>query len=372
LSSKIKILQFLSTSLIGGTEKMVLSLIKGINKEIFDVDVCILSSKGEMGDMFEKAANVHYLNYEKLGIFKTLSSLFWLLKRNRYDIIHIYGLRANIIGRIVGKIAGCKNIVSGLRSKSLGEKEGKIRVFIEMLIDKLTLPFIKLYISNTQAAVSFLIKNGYPPSKFRVVHNGIEPNSLDLTPDKELQGRFKDVPILICVSNFRPLKGHRLLIEGLRIVKNHNFKFKLLLLGDGKLRDELVNLTSRLGLVDDIIFLGKKSSIGPYLSLADIFILPSIIEGMPVSIMEAYLARLPVIAFNVGGISELVLDKETGILVPPQDIEGLARAIEELLEDPEKRKRMGGAGYKRIKNEFSLEKMVRGIEDIYLELMNES
>lgn len=382
-SLSFKILQFLSTSEIGGTEKMILSLIKGQDKRFFQNEVCVLSSKGSLADEFEKETKIYYLNYGKVSIFEVIKRLFWLLKTNKYDIVHIYGLRANIIGRLIGSLCGCKNIVSGLRSMYMGEQSSsfvgsktkitkRFRIFIETTIDKLTLPFIKFYISNTQKAVDFFIKNGYPPSKFRVVHNGIA-NFLDLTPDGLLQERFsKEKPILICVANLNPNKGHNLLINALKIVKDHNFAFKLLLVGDGELKDELVNLTLSLSLENEIIFLGKRNNVGQILSLGDIFILPSIIEGMPVSIMEACLAHLPVVAFDVGGISELVINGETGIIVPPLNVPGLAKAIEELLSNEEKRKRMGERGYNRIKEEFSLEKMVRSISAIYLELMQES
>ncbi|MEW6007386.1 MAG: glycosyltransferase [bacterium] len=368
MNSKIKVLQFLSTSKIGGTEKMVLSLIKGMDKAIFQNDVCILDSKREMSFEFEKETNVYYLNYEKGGILKATLSLFWFLKRNKYDIIHIYGFRANILGRIVGKIAGCQRIITGLRSTTIIDTKSKFYAFLATFLDKLTFPLVRLCISNSKTACDFLIKNGYPTHKFKVVYNGIDPNSLDFTPDTPLKENFKDETIIISVANFSIWKNHKTLLNALKIVRE-NFKFKCLLVGDGPLRDELIELTNRLGLSNDVIFLGRKESVGNLLSISSIFVLPSIVEGLPVSIMEAGLAHLPIISTNVGGIPELVVDGETGILLEPFDVNGLAKAIEELLVNKEKRKKMGEAGYNRIKNEFSLKKMVKGGENIYLDLM---
>ncbi|MEW6681233.1 MAG: glycosyltransferase, partial [bacterium] len=179
---------------------------------------------------------------------------------------------------------------------------------------------------------------------------------------------FKDETIIISVANLTMWKDHKTLINALRIVRE-NFRFKCLLVGDGPLRDELIALVNRLGLSNDVIFLGRKESVGNLLSISSIFVLTSIVEGLPVSIMEACLAHLPIVATNVGGIPELVVDGETGILVPPSDVSKLAKAIESLLGNKEKRKTMGERGYNRIKNEFSLEKMVKGIEDIYRECM---
>lgn len=347
---------------------MVLSLIKGMDKNVFQNDVCFLSPKGQMGDLFEKETNVFYLGYGKITIFKIIKSLFWLLVSNKYDIIHIYGFRANILGRIIGRIAGCPRIVSGLRSTSIIDSQNKFYTIIAMFLDKLTFSLIKLCISNSRKACDFLIKNGYPPYKFRVVYNGIDESCLNFTPDTSLKEGFKDRTIITCVANLSIWKGHKTLINALRAIKN-KFDFKCLLAGNGPLKEELIGLVNKLGLADNIIFLGRKEMVGGLLSISDIFVLPSIVEGLPVSIMEACLAHLPIIATNVGGISELVIDKETGILVPSSDVNGLAKAIEELLIDKEKRKKMGEGGYNRIKNEFSLEKMVRETENVYLDLI---
>ncbi|MEW6680261.1 MAG: glycosyltransferase, partial [bacterium] len=358
----------LSTSDIGGTERMVLSLIKGMDKAIFQNDVCILDSKGKMSLEFEKETNVYYLNYEKGGILKATLSLFWFLKRNKYDIIHIYGFRANILGRILGRIAGCQRIITGLRSTSIINTQNKLYTTIARFLDKLTFPLVRLCISNSKTACDFLIKNGYPSGKFKVVYNGIDLSSLDFTPDTPLKDRLKDETVIISVANFSIWKNHKTLLNALKIVRE-NFKFKCLLVGDGPLREELIELTNKLGLSNDVIFLGRKETVESSLSIADIFVLPSIVEGLPVSIMEAGLAHLPIISTNVGGIPELVVDGETGILIKPFDVNGLAKAIEELLVDKEKRKKMGEAGYNRIKNEFSLKKMVKETENIYLDLM---
>lgn len=368
---KIKILQFLSTSQIGGTEKIVLSLVKGMDKEAFQNDVCFLSTKGPLGNEFEKEANVYYLDYEKIGIFKVITRLFWLFKRNKYDIVHIYGFRSNIFGRLIGKIAGCPRIISGLRSTTIINTKSKFYAIIGTFLDKLTFHFIRLCISNSKSACDFLIKNGYPSNKFRIVYNGIEESSFDLTPDTSLKERFKDEIIIISVANLSIWKDHKTLINALKIVQESRVRFKCLLVGDGPLKTELIDLTNRLELTDDIIFLGRKENVGNLLGIADIFVLQSIVEGLPVSIMEACLAHLPIIATNVGGIPELVIDGEAGILVNPSDVGGLAKAIESLLVDKEKRKKMGKAGYERITNEFSLKKMVKGVSDIYLELMRE-
>ncbi len=354
---------------IGGTERMVLSLVKGMNKDIFENDVCFLYPKGALSDAFEKECRVYYLDYGKVSLFGVISRLYKILKSNNYDIVHIYGLKANIIGRLVGFLARCKRIVSGLRGKYPGDKESKLYLFL----DKLTLPFIRLYVSNSKSAVDFLVKNGYPKEIFRVVYNGIDENALLLLKDSSLKEslNIKDESILVCVSNLKSMKGHDMLIKSAKILKDKGISFKLLLVGDGPLKEKLIHMVTNLSLGARVIFLGQRNDIGNLLSLSHIFVFPSKWEGMPVSVMEAYLAKLPVVAFDTSGVCEIVLDGETGLLAEPFNVEEFTSSIEILIKDSEKRKRMGEAGYRRIKERFSLTAMIEGVEEIYLELMKE-
>lgn len=350
---------------------MVLSLIKGMDKAIFQNDVCFLSLKGSLGNEFEKETEVYYLKYGNVGILKVITKLFWLLKRNRYDIIHIYGLRANIIGRIIGKMARCKIIIGGLRDKYPSDSKSMFNIFL----DKLTLPFIRCYISNSKASCDFLTSLGYPKDKFRVVHNGISSSEIEKISFKNIRkdmGISDDFPIITTVANLKPKKGYNFLIEALKILSDKNLDFFALFVGEGNLKDEIERCIFTSSLSKRVFLLGKRDDVYNILLSSDIFVLPSLWEGMPVSVMEACLSHLPIIAFNVGGIPELVINSETGILVSSGDVSGLAKAIEILLVSKEKRKKMGEAGYNRIKTEFSLKKMVKGIGDIYLELIKRS
>lgn len=350
---------------------MVLSLVKGMDKAIFQNDVCFLSPKGPLGNEFEKETNVFYLDYGKISIFKVISRFFFILKKNKYDIIHLYGLRTNIIGRIIGKMARCKIIIGGLRDKYPSDGKSMFHIFL----DKLTLPFIRCYISNSKAACDFLTYLGYPKDKFRVVHNGISSCEIEKISFKNIRkdmGISDDFLIITTVANLKPKKGYNFLIEALKILSAKNLNFFAFFVGEGNLKDEIERCIFTSSLSKRVFLLGKRDDVYNILLSSDIFVLPSLWEGMPVSVMEACLSHLPIIAFNVGGIPELVLDGETGILVSPPDVKRLAEAIETLLVDKEKRKKMGEAGYNRITTEFSLEKMVNGVENIYLELMKEN
>ncbi len=334
---KIKILQFLSTAYQAGTELSILSLVSRMNREKFDTEVCFLYPEGPLSRKF-LAQNIkcYHLDYGRVNIFVIALRLYKILKNGRYDVIHIYGLKANIIGRIIGRLVGCKNIVSGLRSIYPGNKESNLHLFL----DKITLCLVKLYISNSKTAVDFLIEKGYPAKIFKVVHSGI-----DLVAE--------------------PQKDYKTLLLAFDILNKKGIKFTSLLVGGGSKKEEMMNLSAQMGLKDRVLFLGEKENVSEDLARSDIFAFSSLFEGLPRAIMEAMAACLPVVATNVGGVSELVDDGKTGFLVKAEDAHALADKIERLLLDKEIRKKMGGTGMEKIKQEFSMDRLAKEMEWIY-------
>lgn len=367
---KIRILQFLTIANIGGTENHVLSLVLKMDRNIFENEVCFLCEEGSLTSILSSLnIKTYHLYYGKKGLLPAVLSFYKILKSGNYDIVHIYGLKANLIGRLVGRFAGCRNIVSGLRNIFPSDK-GDSR--FHLMLDKLTLPFIKLYISNSKAAIDFMALRGYPKEKFVVVHNGIDCDEFQREPDVGFLKGFlieKNAPIIITIAHMRPQKAYHILIEALNLIFKKKIPFTSLFVGDGVLKNELIKLSFDLGLSSKIHFLGNRADIPELLSISNIFVLSSYYEGLPRSIMEAMSAKLPVVATDTGGVSELVEDEITGILVPPKDAIGLAFGIEKLLLDEKLRKQMGTAGYKKIKNEFSLAKMVNEIEKVYKNLI---
>ncbi len=164
-------------------------------------------------------------------------------------------------------------------------------------------------------------------------------------------------------------KGIKYLIESASLLLQSRNDISFLLVGEGALKEELKILCADLKIEKNVIFAGERSDIPEILSLTDIFVLPSLREGLPLTILEAMACGKPVIATNVGGIPEIVKDGITGILVSPEDSGALYSAMNELLDDRERREKMGRNG-KRVCNEsFSSKTMVGKIEDLYDSLM---
>jgi len=370
----IKILHILGSAIRGGTETMTARLITNMGSE-FHNEVCFLSREGPIGsELKQKGVKVYYLPLANPWAIPIVTlRLYLLLRRNRYDILHLYGLKANLLGRILGKLSGYRRILGGLRSIYPSGLKKKWTLWI----DRLTFGLSLGYVSNSQAAIDFLISHGYNRRKFWLIHNGIDIKPFYRRSDAEKEtikrkyGLPLDKLIITCVANLRPPKGHEYLIQALHELKSKGFDYLALLIGDGPLRGRLEELVQELGLKNQVRFLGSRDrkEIPEILAITDIFVLPSLWEGLPTAAIEAMAAGCPVVATNVAGTPEVIVDRKTGFLVPPCDPQALADKIKLLLQDQVLRERMGQAGIERVKQHFTIERMVREYEDLYRKLM---
>jgi glycosyltransferase involved in cell wall biosynthesis len=173
------------------------------------------------------------------------------------------------------------------------------------------------------------------------------------------------------IARLSPVKGHKYLLAAMREVVNLKPHAQLLIVGEGPLKEELFEQTMALGLKENVVFLGSTFDTAIALSVIDIFALPSLQEGLGLSIMEAQAAGVPVIASNVGGIYTIIKDRENGLLIPPKDSLSLTQAIIELMDNPKLAKKMGEKGREVIRENFSLDEMTERIEKLYIQCVKE-
>lgn len=368
IPGEIRVLSLQSGARSGGTELMNFSILQRIDRIRFKVVVCFLDEKGPVSDYYRREGfEVIHLNYHHRPLPAVARDLFGLLKSHAPDILHIYGLRANILGRIAGRLAGCRNIVSAQHSID------PWRRWWHVWLDRLTSRWVSLYIPNTFAAAERLQKvERIPPDKLIVIHNG-----LDVTPfEKAIPGRVRselgisaEALVVTCVAHFRAAKGHDTLLEAVDVLRRQGISSHLWLVGDGELRRSIEAKAKSLGLGQNVRFLGTRTDIPDILADTDVFVLASLWEGLPGAVMEAMAVRLPVVATRVGGVPELVVDGETGLLVTAGDAEALATALERLIGDRGLCSRLGQAGHRRIVTKFRLEDKVRELEELYLSLV---
>ncbi len=210
-------------------------------------------------------------------------------------------------------------------------------------------------------------------SRIETIHNFIDHRCFDQVPP-EARGEVRaslgidddSTPLLGAIGNVIPRKGMAHFVDALPQIVEEVPQARLAVVGstgDTKYVEQVKSKARRLGIERAMIWTGHRRDIARLMAALDIFVLPSLEETLPLSILEAMAARLPVVATAVGGVAECVSDQRTGLLVPPADSASLAEAVLKLLHDPSKRRQLGQAGRERVLKEFSVESQVREIEN---------
>lgn len=231
-----------------------------------------------------------------------------------------------------------------------------------------------LLLANSVAVRDRVLElSGVPEEKVRLCHNGVDLERFRRREEtRKDSGRFRrflglpaDRYLFGVVANLREVKNHAGLFHALSELKKTRNDFTAVLAGTGPLRNPLEELSRKLGISENVLFLGQLQDIPSFLSAMDAGVLNSRHEGFPNALLEYMAAGLPVVATAVGGCKEIVLDEVTGYLVPPQDESALAERLRALLNDLPAAERMGVAGRKRAETEFSMDRMVSFHDSIY-------
>jgi glycosyltransferase involved in cell wall biosynthesis len=301
----------------------------------------------------------------RLGGLYTLTRLL----RRRADLLHTHTqLAPNILGRIAARAAGIP-VVSHLHIENY-VRANRLARLAHRTLDNATARLCSRIVVVSEETKRAFERQGYPGRSMEVVYNGVElpppPRDGDLRRELRIP---TDVPVVAEVARLAEVKGQRVLIDALARLDGAC----AVLIGDdleqrGAFRAELARHAERRGVADRVVFAGYRPNAAALAGEADVFVLPSSAEGLPVVLLEAMAHGRPVVATRVGGTPELVTDGETGLLVSPGDVEALASALEGLLRDPERRRRLGDAGRRRVEKHFSAEAMTRRLLEIYQEV----
>ncbi|KKT75378.1 MAG: Glycosyltransferase, group 1 family [Parcubacteria group bacterium GW2011_GWB1_44_7] len=371
MTGKKKILYVITKSNWGGAQRQVFDLATNLPEDKFETAVAL----GGGGLLKEKldGAGIRTIAVETLGrdikIFNDLISffkIFQIIKKEKPDILHLHSSKVGFLGALIGRLLGIKKIIYTVHGWMFLEKQPQwwtiTMRFFSWLTILLTHKTIAVSENDKNASADFIgVKN-----KITVIPNGIntinfleksEARKKILPNQKTLDGEFWFGTIAELHKN----KGLNFAIEAL----DKNLPAVLVIVGEGEERKNLERLILERELQEKVFLVGQIDNTATLLKAFDVFLLPSTKEGMPYSILEAGAAGRPVIASNVGGLPEIITDMESGILVRAGRPAEIRKAMEFLINNPERRAAFGAALQNVITEKFGLSKMLSQIETLY-------
>jgi glycosyltransferase involved in cell wall biosynthesis len=369
---RLRVLHLITSLDRGGAENHVLALVQHADRRGFDFEVAVLRGDGELVPMFRAAGvPVHVLGARSRFDPFALGRLVRLLERGRFNILHSHLFRADIY--------------SGLAVARLNERRPYL-VSTRHNDDRFFLnPFVGLVhyvlsgrqdmiIAISDHIAHFTIGRGVQhPSRVRRVYHGLQAPS---TPELEQGaqrirhelGLADDDFLIGNVGRLAPQKGQRHLIGAMPQLLELVPSAHVVIAGGGGLADYLRELADEMGVAARVHVLGPRQDVPALMHAVNVFAMPSIWEGFGLVLLEAMAAARPIVASRVATIPEVVVDGETGILVPAGDALALAEALTRLAHNPLLAREMGEAGRRRLRDQFSVEKMVGDTERLYREL----
>ena len=389
-----KILHIITRLDMGGSAQNTLLTCLGLSEKKYEVILAGgLSLESKMTDLEQRSVDRQIEKAKEGGVrvipiaslvrkidpvndIKAFFSILLLIIREKPFLVHTHTSKAGILGRLAAKIC-CVPII--IHTPHGHVFFGHFRPFVSklyLLIEKFFALFTDRVVALTEGERKDYIELSVAkPEKIVTIHSGVEidrfkDSQVNIEKKKKSLGLNLQSLVVGTVGWLLPIKGPMILLKAMDRVWQKYPDVQLVYVGKGELQETLHTQALQRGLSDRVKFLGWRDDVHEIMPVFDLFVLPSLNEGMGRVLVEAMAAGKPVVASKVGGIPDLVKDGKNGLLVEPGDIDGLSFAIQELLSDKKIRDEMGEKG-KNMAQSFSVEKMIEKINDLYYMLIQE-
>ena len=357
---------------VGGAETLLLAMLKNIDKARFHFTIAY-ATKGVLNKDFEKAGAevIQFDTYIHLDVAAILK-IKKIIRDKNIDILHSHQPRLDLFGAIACKLTGKPMIFT--RHLAISESPiSSFKKFAFMSFDKFTLASAKKMVCASKSIADDLeVNEKADRRKIEIIYAGLDLLVYDREIKKgSIRREFSipsDAPLIGMLGRINAQKSHQYFLMAASEVLKEEPHARFLIVGDGPLRAAQEKLAKSLGIEPSVIFTGFRTDIPQIMGDLDISALSSLTEALAIVKMEAMAMGKPVVSFDVGGVSELVINGKTGFLILPKDWKSFAQAIIGLIRDKQKALQMGMSGRKRVEEMFSLDIMVHKHEQLYSEI----
>ena len=352
----------------GGAEKQLALLAAGLPRDEFDVHVCALTRGGPVGeDLADDDIPTTVIGKSWRADPRAYWQLVRHVRRLKPDLVHTWLFAANSYGRLAAAQAGVPHRVAAERCVD------RWKMPYHFAIDRLLARRTDRIVVNSTGVLAFYAEHGIPTEKFVLIHNGVAPSKNPNTTRADVLRRLElpdDAHIIAAVGRLWPQKRLEDFIWSIELLRHVDPRARLVVIGDGPLRDRLKRYARRVQVDHLVHFAGHRDDVPELMPHFDVLALTSAYEGMPNSVMEAMAAGVPVVATDVPGTRDLVVAEETGYLVPVGARDVFCQRVRKLLENDELRRQLGDAGRRRVAECFPVEKMVNLHAELYRNLLS--
>jgi len=388
LERKIKVAHIITRMIMGGSEENTLFTVEGLDKERYELDLIVGNEFREdiLNNIKEKNFKIIQVKglkapFNFLYDLIILFELIKLLKRGHYDIVHTHTTKTGILGRIAARVNKVPIIIHGLHGSAFGAFNSRISNWALIFFERLTGKFTNAYISVSDILSKKYIKEGLGiKAKYFTIYSGMDLDKFYNVRKRivrevklsELGINSKSF-VIGNVGRLEAVKGHKYLIDAFKKINEERqlIPLKLLIIGDGAEKNNLENYVKELNLEGKVIFTGYREDVEELMAVMDIFVLSSLREGLPRVLVQAAAVGIPLIAFNVDGVPEIVKNNYNGFLVRPKDVDQLTDSIIRYVDNKELINLYGQRGREFVKGKWSIEDMVNKIDKVYQSLIRE-
>jgi len=371
----MKIMHIIDSGGLYGAEVMLLELMTGQKKAGLHPLLCSIGTIGQDDKEIERQARSRGLMVSSVR-FRAgpnpycIANIFKLAQDNQIDILHSHGYKANIFAGIIPRSIRKIPLICTLHGWTNTRSVSKLALYewldrrmlaykdAVVVVNRLMVEDPRLQSANINQKRLFIVNNGIDihPCKPASQLNTSRPDLYNFTRDGFIVG---------AIGRLSAEKGFKYLLEAIELLHKDGHKIKLVLAGDGPLREELQHMTVSLGIDKIVLFTGYLANASQYLDYFDVLTISSLSEGLPITLLEAMRANVPVISTRVGGIPDVIEDGTSGILVNPRSPTELGAAIKQMSINPDIRKSMSDKSLSKFREQYTSDTMTRNYLDIY-------